>query len=484
MNRPWFEVDRAGLKELHGALPPERLALELIQNAFDERVTRCEVWIDTQPGGTTLKVTDDSPDGFADLKNAYTLFASTKKRSDPTKRGRFNFGEKIVLSRARTAQIASTKGCVWFDEKGRHANTIKRASGTEVLITFPRWTNAATASALEFLGRVIPPVGVNTTINGILIPWPKPERSAMVKLATELLTTTEEGQMMSRTARQTGIDFYPKRAGKAWLYELGIPVCEIAGTVDVNVHQKVPLSQDRTSVTEAFLQDIYAEIVAAYGNSLDAEAFGREIIQLALADERVTPAVAKHVFTSLYGETAAIQSNDPDADQEAARAGWEVVSGRTFGAAVNNKLRAAGVATTLMQFGRQAGGAAEDVPESEWTAPQRRFVAYVRMLAREVYSDRTFRVSLGRWDASPSAMNFGGNHVQFHVSKCASCFARPVSVGTSLALHELAHCKGSGHNGVYDTEFERNVNRHTVLLATRPELYKEFEPELWPANAR
>ena len=47
----------------------------------------------------------------------------------------------------------------------------------------------------------------------------------------------------------------------------------------------------------------------------------------------------------------------------------------------------------------------------------------------------------------------------------------------------LAHFAGNGHDGVYDNEFERLVNAHTVLLATKGELYREFEPALWQRTA-
>jgi len=46
----------------------------------------------------TITVADDAPDGFCDMRDAYTLFKETYKRKDPIKRGRFNFGEKQVLA--------------------------------------------------------------------------------------------------------------------------------------------------------------------------------------------------------------------------------------------------------------------------------------------------------------------------------------------------------------------------------------------------
>jgi hypothetical protein len=55
-------------------------------------------------------VEDDAPEGFYDLTHAYTMFARTRKRSSPDKRGRFNLGEKQVLALCREARIVTTKG--------------------------------------------------------------------------------------------------------------------------------------------------------------------------------------------------------------------------------------------------------------------------------------------------------------------------------------------------------------------------------------
>ena len=62
-----------------------------------------------------LTVEDDSPEGFRNLADAYTLFARGDKRDNPQQRGQFNFGEKLVLSICDEASIATTKGMVVFD---------------------------------------------------------------------------------------------------------------------------------------------------------------------------------------------------------------------------------------------------------------------------------------------------------------------------------------------------------------------------------
>ena len=39
----WFDVDKDGLKEMFANFPPERMVMELIQNAWDEDTELCQV---------------------------------------------------------------------------------------------------------------------------------------------------------------------------------------------------------------------------------------------------------------------------------------------------------------------------------------------------------------------------------------------------------------------------------------------------------
>ena len=80
MSKQWFDVDRAGLgkqAEEHGK---GRLIGERIQNALDEAgVTQIAVTLVLLPGRPLAEMTveDDSPEGFRNLADAYTLFAPT-----------------------------------------------------------------------------------------------------------------------------------------------------------------------------------------------------------------------------------------------------------------------------------------------------------------------------------------------------------------------------------------------------------------------
>ncbi len=118
--RNWFEVSKKGLRELQEGKPKHFIARELIQNAWDEDTKKCEFACHFSDGLAEIIVADDSPEGFRDIADAFTLFAPTYKRANPEKRGRFNIGEKQVLALCESARIETTKGTVIFDKKGRH----------------------------------------------------------------------------------------------------------------------------------------------------------------------------------------------------------------------------------------------------------------------------------------------------------------------------------------------------------------------------
>jgi len=485
----WFDVDKEGFKEMFANFPPERMVAELVQNSFDTDAKMCKVVLADSPStrSTVLLVEDDNPDGFKDLRDAYTLFKSTDKRGDPTKRGKFNLGEKIVLARAKSGIISTTKGTVVFDKTGRKATRKKRDMGSVVSIDFPRWTEAERKEVLSFLRRIYVPKGIDFRANDEELKYAAPMKSVKTKLATEFLKTDAHGnQVMTKTQRMTNVWFYPKRHESAYLYELGLPVCAIDGRFDANVQQKVPLSHDRTLVPQSFLQDIYAEMVVALDELLEPGDLGDAHVHMALEDERVDAETAASLFKRQFGENAVIQTLDADANQEAARQGATIVSARTFGSSINSKFRGGGVKTTTESYSRDkevlsSGNLMPDGYKEVKVSEHRKPLAdYVHMLCNQFYG-KDINVNFAQWMGTNTAAIYShGTGITFNIMRVTrDMMKNPVSKCSSLVLHELAHSCGVGHNGVYDHEFEELVNKHTQLLVQHQELYKEFEPEFF-----
>jgi len=81
----FFEVDRDGLRKIATRRGYSWVLFELIQNSWDEQATRVSVVLEPtrKRGVAQLIVEDDDPDGFVELRHAWTLFADSPKRLDP-----------------------------------------------------------------------------------------------------------------------------------------------------------------------------------------------------------------------------------------------------------------------------------------------------------------------------------------------------------------------------------------------------------------
>ena len=101
-----FEVSTEGMRQLHEGRPLWQMVKELVANAWDEDITTCDATIEyvLEDNNVRITVTDDGK-GFTDIADAYTLMAPTPKRGIPGVRGRFNIGEKELISIADTATI-------------------------------------------------------------------------------------------------------------------------------------------------------------------------------------------------------------------------------------------------------------------------------------------------------------------------------------------------------------------------------------------
>ena len=121
-------VDKRGLAKKLAHKPKVFILHELLQNAWDEDVTEVQVKAEMLAGRPVcrIKVFDDCPEGFQDLASIYTLFRDSKKAPDPTKRGRFELGEKLVAAVALRMEVVTTKGGVLIEGDGTQTRSSPR----------------------------------------------------------------------------------------------------------------------------------------------------------------------------------------------------------------------------------------------------------------------------------------------------------------------------------------------------------------------
>ena len=319
----WFEVDKDGLAKLQGGKPKVYILRELIQNAWDENIKECEVLLQLESNGRIrVTVIDDSPEGFRDLADSFTLFKETYKRDDPKKRGRFNLGEKQAIARCDWAYIATTKGTVIFDKNGRHTKRTTRTKGSLVEVIFDG-TKQEFDEILTTVKNYLPPKGIKFLVNGETIPSREPLKVITANLTTE----NNENGVFKRTARNTEVHIH-KPDETAYLYEMGIPVTPIECKYGIDVQQKIPLGVDRESVPESYLKDVYAEVLNAMADDLKEEDVSGTWVRLGSEDERVQESALRQVIKTRYGTKVVVANPfDKVSIDDAISHGYKVVHG-------------------------------------------------------------------------------------------------------------------------------------------------------------
>ena len=339
----WFAVDKEGLADLVASKGKVFVLHELLQNAWDcPAVRKVEVSMVPIAGKpfVSVAVLDDDPDGFTDLTHAYTLFASSKKKSNPDLRGRFNLGEKLVLSLCTEATISSTTGTVRFDHKGRHQSKIQRAAGT-LFHAVVRMTREEYAEVLKSVKLLIPPDYIETFING-----EKLEGHEKLDLfAADLPTVvSDDGTGVLRDAtRSTTVRLWCPKEGEApHIYEMGIPVVELGGGEPwhIDVEQKVPLSMERDNVTPAYLRRLRSEVLNRVSASLTAEQSKASWVTSTLGSFWVDDVTVRHVVDKRFGSKAVIADlSDREGEHMAVAQGYTVVPGGAFPADAWERIR-------------------------------------------------------------------------------------------------------------------------------------------------
>jgi len=448
----WFDVDKAGLAKLVASKPKAFIGFELLQNAWDQNVTRVDVTLEPVAGSRNAQITvvDDDPDGFADLRDAYTLFAESRKTANAEQRGRFNLGEKLVLALAKTASVETTSGSVRFDEIGRHASRQRRDAGSVFRATFP-----ATKADLEEIDlaveRLIPPAGVATTFNGRVL-----EPRVPVAFFNETLPTVvadDEG-VLRKTNRKTLVRVYnPAEGETAMLYEMGIPVVETGDRFHVDVQQKVPLNMDRDNVTPAYLRTIRVAVLNATHHLIDKDDAPQTWVREACSDERASAEAVKAAVTLRFGENAVrYDPSDPEANKRSVAEGRPVVYGGSltaaewFNASRAGVLPAAGLVTPSPKPYSPDGDPLDVLPEAEWTAGMRQIVNYVMAVGHELL-DCHVHVVIAREPKWPYGATYGKGRLVFNLARCGRRFFEQGITDdvNRLLIHEYAHHYESDH---------------------------------------
>jgi len=442
----WFEVSKSGLKQLMEGKDKSYVLRELIQNAWDEPgVTTVHVEIEPIPGRPAALVTveDDAPQGFYDIAHAYTMFGVTRKRKDPSKRGRFNLGEKQVLALAREAAIRTTTGTVFFKVGGTRTHGRQKTESGSIFTADIPMTRAEIEDAVKAAKAFIPPEGMATTVNGFLLTKPKLVASVPATLLTEF--ENSDGQYRS-TRRKTMVDVYQPREGeRPMIFEMGIPIIELEGgdCYHYDIQQRVPMTTDRDNVRPSFLQDVRAEVLNKVADKLSEEQARERWVTEGIEDDRIQPKAVKSVVTKRFGsKVVTMDPSDPNANDEAISKGFTVVPGGALSkSAWGNVKEASAIPSSSSLFGKVSVGATP-IPESKWTPEMRRVVKLTRRVAKVLEEEQPF-IEIVRSKADGMAY-WGGCTITFNLTRLGRRWFRVENTEDQIntIVHELAHRYG------------------------------------------
>ena len=325
----WFEIDPEGLKSLNSGREPWDLIKELIQNAWDETpfATECKVTTENaEDGNATIVTVEDNGSGFADIRDSYTLMRNTPKRNEPTKRGRFNRGEKDVISIAKEATIETTGTTVRFlPDRTREQEPNERGRGTLVKLTMP-WNDEQRLDMVNKLRTLRPPPTCQTTVDGNIV-----NANPAVKMRwPQLDTVIQEGNdgPLKSVKRRAKIEITNPHdsSGTTRIYEMGIPIQKIECPWDVDVQIKVPLDEKRDNVKPKYLKKIYSEVLNAVYKRTEAGEFREAWVKSAIEEPEISREAVRATLKGRYEEeTAVFAVLDQDACQRARRAGHAVI---------------------------------------------------------------------------------------------------------------------------------------------------------------
>jgi hypothetical protein len=488
----WLEVDIIGLRRTLERKGKAWAIFELVQNSWDTEATRVDVTLSKPKNGMSkLVCKDNDADGYRNLDEAHTLFASSSKKADPTKRGRFNAGEKQVLAMCERATVTSTTGQIQFLPNGKRKETdeVKTESGT-IFEGSLEMTDEEYADVCKKVQLLIPPI--MTTFNGEEITGRIPLRAFEEVLPTEV--ANERGVLTPRK-RKTEVRVYrPAEGETVHLYERGIPVVDIDGKYHVSVEQKVPLNMDRDNVTPHYLKTIYTVVLNELHDDITEEEASSTWVTTAVGNtDRIKPEAAAAYVKRAFGSKAALKDyRDAGSIKEAESRGWNNVAPNALSPEVRDTIKKHGLmkrTSEICPTNLPTKEANKVLHPNEYDDDQTQYVRLIKTVAplligHEVnvkivddedvllrgcfLKDIASNNAKGRTNFKPGSFLFEINVAYHDTSDWEENYC--------LLIHELAHhhplCQNNDH---LKCEFYETVNAIGAKLArlalTQPELF-------------
>lgn len=475
-----FEVSTVGMRELHAGRPLWSLVKELVANVWDEDATICKVSVRASNNGNITKpiecidiVVEDDAAGFKDIDDAFTLMAPTAKRQDAAVRGRFNIGEKEIISIALRAEVKTVGATVSFPESGgREVTKNRRKKGTVVSVRVERpWSEIE--DTVGALMGFIPPSHITYTVNDM-----EPARREFIGESKGFLQTVKSdaiGQPLRLGWANNMVQIYKPLDGETGhIYEMGITIQPIEAPYDVDVQQKVPMPPNRDTVTASYLQRIFSTVLKLVAPDLAQEQASETWVQAAVEDKATPDKTVAMVMVAKLGERAVLWSSDTQANEMAHDAGMDIIHPRTL--SKKERERFTGLEPALSPLVSAAVGFGHKTDEGEIeiidpdyesvTSDMQNVAEYAKWLSKcllgfecnvrfikmkAVVDNRIAQYGGGTLDFVPERLGKQWFEMWENETSTRGATVMPKQHHTELILHELAHegMSKTPHTGEY-----------------------------------
>lgn len=486
----WIEVDKEGLQQV---FPKEYIIRELIANMYDEKKYGAKNGIITikplleREQLYRIIAEDDSPKGFRDLSDSYTMFRYTEKRKDPEVRGRFNSGDKYVLAHSNKATITSTTGCYYFNEDGTKmfdkGTRTERGSILEFDIKFERQSELE--KIIADLKYYKSPNNFDLVVHNQLV---TPNKSFTIEQSKQRKIGVAEGNLQTWyiddndnqkniSRRKTKVFIYEE--DQSYIYEMGIPVQKIDDRFSYDVQQKVPLDQNREMVSDKFLTDVRGICLNAVSKLLTEEDLSEKWVDDGLSSKNVDDSSFETITKKKFPKST-FWSNDPYSNDRALLNGYNIIHSRTVPKAIRDRMRDSNIVqSSSTQFSVSFTDSVR-TPRTEITSSMKRVEAFVRKLGRELLNIKVIVEFLNNRESNTLASyseSLGTSYIRFNVGRLGkSWFDSDIVVILDLVLHELAHfysSKEAIHIGKsYVDGLSKLGARCTKLALEKPQLFE------------
>lgn len=470
-------VSTKGLSQLSSRNGLNWLASELIQNAWDQKVSQVKMTIETIGHGKgRITVTDDDPEGFLDLTHAYTLFAESPKKGNPLQRGRFDLGEKLVIAycveTGGSVEILTTSGGYHFSRRdGRKRLRRKTEAGSKVTAEF-RASKETLAQMVEHVQTFIAPENFPTEINDEELLKRPPLTTFDDFMPT--IAVNENGDLF-KTTRKTTVEIIETYNGEQpMIYEMGIPVVENPTKYHINVQQKVPLNMERDNVTPTYSRKVCALVLNATRDLLSKEEASQPWVSEAMESDDIEAESVAKVLDEVHGKKRVMHDpNNPEASAAAIAAGYGVVYGGNHSKKAHENIRQHSPLSSATDKMKDAGvdfhpgGRDVTIPYEKWTDAMKVLAEYTAELhgiahgavceVKWVNDTRNYGACYhrgGLLDESSILLNkrrLGTRWIDSSTSTVTG-FTRFVD----LVIHECAHKHSSSH---FNEDFHKGCSR-------------------------